>query len=69
MGLGTRVDLREALLFSRFCNFLLKTVLDLPVQSSFMSRISERWGMGRISIFGSCWIGSPVSDRVAIGLW
>ena len=45
--------IREALLFNRFCNFLLKAVLVLPVQSSFCSLTSDLCGIGTSSIIGA----------------
>jgi hypothetical protein len=42
----------EALLFSRFCSFLLSAVLVFPVQSSLRFRISDLWLIGCTSING-----------------
>jgi hypothetical protein len=57
---------REALLFNRFCNFLLKAVLVLPVQSSSCSRTSHLCGMGTSSIIGASRTFSAISCSIGM---
>jgi hypothetical protein len=61
-----RGGLREALLFSRFCNFLRNAVLDFPVQSSFISLASNLCGMGTTSIFTNWLLGFSFDPSILI---